>query len=408
MTPSVVAQTTDAGSPSLVAEGKASQTADIFEVLSDYGGTKYFWLDASGNTHIAGTCYGCTPSDMMTTDTAQDVTATKSFKADQGFYDYVKFYAGNNASSFSWMEGAATTTQLAWYDSSSSKRMYLDVNGSAWFLVTPSVVAQTTDAGSPSLVVEGKAGQTADFFQVLSDYQGTKYLWVDNGGFTDIRHVLHVVRPADSASFSYMFSTAEDGSGAEFEYKSTDSTYRRMMMLGVYETANPYIHFMIGSTLYVGITSSDATARCIQWIAGVCVDNTGNYSPGSPVGTIFTVFGAGGNLTAGYTRYTSQVYPVSDTETNAQRPIASAGTFRNLFARTTVQMPAQASLVFMLRKNGADTAITVTIAANAAAGTYSDTTHTVSFAQGDLWDIRIVNSGGGASAYLSAVDIEFN
>ena len=121
-------------------------------------------------------------ANMMTTDTAQSVTATKSFKEDQGFYDYVKFYAGNNASSFSWMEGAATTTQLAWYDSSSSKRMYLDVNGTAWFLAAPSVVAQTTDAASPSLVVEGKAGQVADIFEVRSDYGGTLYLWLGGLG----------------------------------------------------------------------------------------------------------------------------------------------------------------------------------------------------------------------------------
>jgi hypothetical protein len=557
--PTVIAQTTAVGTPSLVAEGKAGQTADIFQVLSDYGGTKYFWVDASGNTQLSGylkfvsgastpysmhapdtstlgwydsssvlamdlfasslrvinrsfyasnstdssvyakleapsgyaqvllhagtagnergggivaipggaayfwlestgattyqgvTASGCSSfvggicvasgsSSWMTTDTAQDVTATKSWKADQGFYGYLKFYTSPSASAFSWMEAAATASQLAWYDSSSAKRMYLDVNGTGWFLAAPTVIAQTTAVGSPSLVAEGMAGQTADIFQVLSDYGGTKYFWVDASGNAQLSGRLKFVYGGAAAYSVYAgtsteldfldassvkaawLSSTEFGfqdrslvvanSGDASDYATLYAAGNTQLILnsgtgsnqrgaGLNVQSGTVAQFWIrstGGTLYTGVDASG----CSSFVGGICV------ASGSTVGTVFEIWGGAQNLGAGYTRYMSQIYLMSDTETNAQRPIGSAGTFRNLFARTTITMPANASLVFTLRKNGADTAITVSIPANSAAGTYSDTTHTVAFAQGDLWDIMAVNSGNGASAYLSAVDIQFN
>lgn len=55
------------------------------------------------------------------------------------------------------------------------------------------------------------------------------------------------------------------------------------------------------------------------------------------------------------------------------------------------------SVVMTLRKNGANTSITATIADNGAAGVYSDTAHSVTFAAGDLLSISIANNNTTAA-----------
>jgi hypothetical protein len=62
-----------------------------------------------------------------------------------------------------------------------------------------------------------------------------------------------------------------------------------------------------------------------------------------------------------------------------------------------------------VRKNGANTAVTVTIAASAAAGTFSDTTNTVSVAAGDRLSLQVQNnaaSGTAATIVSVAIIIE--
>lgn len=56
------------------------------------------------------------------------------------------------------------------------------------------------------------------------------------------------------------------------------------------------------------------------------------------------------------------------------------------------------------RKNATDTAITLTLAANATAGLYSDLTHSFTVAAGDLIDIKLVNNAtaNGASVIYFA------
>jgi hypothetical protein len=77
-----------------------------------------------------------------------------------------------------------------------------------------------------------------------------------------------------------------------------------------------------------------------------------------------------------------------------------AGTFRNAYVTTIGAQSGNGSQIWTLRKNGADTAIVVTIAAGAVAGVYSDTTHTATAVATDLVDWKITLGGtatGGAT-----------
>jgi hypothetical protein len=83
------------------------------------------------------------------------------------------------------------------------------------------------------------------------------------------------------------------------------------------------------------------------------------------------------------------------TENQRQTPIPRATTVRNLYFVTSAAQPGDGALTVTLRKNGVDTAVTLTVAAGAAAGTFSDLTHSVAFAAGDLLSIKLVNASPG-------------
>jgi microcystin-dependent protein len=80
------------------------------------------------------------------------------------------------------------------------------------------------------------------------------------------------------------------------------------------------------------------------------------------------------------------------TEADHQVAVTRTGTAKNLTIVTRAAQSGTGSLVATVRKNGVDTAVTLTISAGAAAGTFSDTTHTVSFTQLDLLSVKLVNN----------------
>jgi hypothetical protein len=81
-------------------------------------------------------------------------------------------------------------------------------------------------------------------------------------------------------------------------------------------------------------------------------------------------------------------------ENQRQIPVPYAVTFKNFFCFFGVgaSQPVSGSLVLTIRKNGVDTAITITIPAGSSIGTYSDTTNSESFAAGDLISVKAVNN----------------
>ena len=80
-------------------------------------------------------------------------------------------------------------------------------------------------------------------------------------------------------------------------------------------------------------------------------------------------------------------------------------TVKNFYIYTSTAQPATGSHVFTVLKNGVATSITVTIASGSAAGLFSDTTNSESFAQGDAISIQAVNNASTNSCTIVSFQI---
>lgn len=89
-------------------------------------------------------------------------------------------------------------------------------------------------------------------------------------------------------------------------------------------------------------------------------------------------------------------------------PMARAGTLRNLYIRTgSVAQINTAATVITIRKNGVDTAVTITLTQTVNT-TSSDLTHSVAFAAGDLLTVSLATTGLTAtSTSIAAIVFEF-
>lgn len=100
------------------------------------------------------------------------------------------------------------------------------------------------------------------------------------------------------------------------------------------------------------------------------------------------------------TVYFNPVYPNNSdtTESNWDFPIPKAGTLKNFYVRVKSNTANQACTL-TIRKNGADTALTLTVPSSTS-GTFSDTSNTVSVAAGDLITIKDVSTTTSGTATL--------
>lgn len=90
-------------------------------------------------------------------------------------------------------------------------------------------------------------------------------------------------------------------------------------------------------------------------------------------------------------------------EDAVEQLVASAGTIKNLYIELAVAPGVASTAAFTLRKNGADTALTVTISGTDTTG--SDTSNTVTFAAGDRINWKCVTSAvasGSTNPRISA------
>jgi len=110
------------------------------------------------------------------------------------------------------------------------------------------------------------------------------------------------------------------------------------------------------------------------------------------------VFGTGDTTAVATAVYPAPGYIATATATEVQLAVTRVGTLRNLRVRGTGAGVGTQNVVYTVRKNGADTAITVTVANDAASPNLtSDTTHTVVVAAGDLISLSIVKAAGVTS-----------
>ena len=115
------------------------------------------------------------------------------------------------------------------------------------------------------------------------------------------------------------------------------------------------------------------------------------------------------SVTSSTTTYTTMgSNSFNTTELNRVMVIPEACTFSRLYVRIITNQVAglTSTLVFTIRKNSADTAITCTIAGGSAGGTIaSDITNSVSFAAGDLMSVKIRNNAIANSASIGNISI---
>ncbi|MEK7355694.1 MAG: hypothetical protein AAB250_04560, partial [Bdellovibrionota bacterium] len=172
-------------------------------------------------------------------------------------------------------------------------------------------------------------------------------------------------------------------------------------------TNSPTTRLFIEPEGNVGIGSSNPDYRLE--VAGTISSTSGGYR--YPDGTTQTTSAASilmgaptGTVNASSTGYTSFGHSTwNTTETGRVTPVPVAGTVSKLYIRTSTAQNAGGNMVCSIRKNSVDTAVVVTIAAGAAAGTFSDTTNTVAFAAGDLISLGCANAYAGASASVVSI-----
>jgi len=133
--------------------------------------------------------------------------------------------------------------------------------------------------------------------------------------------------------------------------------------------------------------------------------NPGNTYRINGVGALTDVLGA---FTAGATIPATTTYsncPFKGTldATFNSMPWPDAGTLSNMSIRISTAQSGTGSLVATLYVNAVATSIVVTIAAGAASGTYTDSTHTAAINSGDVirWDLQ--NNATVASALVTGV-----
>jgi hypothetical protein len=80
-------------------------------------------------------------------------------------------------------------------------------------------------------------------------------------------------------------------------------------------------------------------------------------------------------------------------------------TLSRLYFTTATAQPASGTLVVTLRKNNADTALVITIAAGSAANFFNNTANSISFTAGQYASIKVVNNASAASAAVNCVSI---
>ncbi len=149
-----------------------------------------------------------------------------------------------------------------------------------------------------------------------------------------------------------------------------------------------------------GIDIANEELRKLRRTSDSCVLGFAS-SGGVSIGTDLTTYAAFMGGAFGTTNFNS-------TSGRRQHILPYAGVVKNLYIRTTTAQPAGGSLVFTVRKNGTDTAVTLTIAAGGSAGTFTDLTNSVSFDAGDLIDLKAVNNDGvSVSATVNQWSIEY-
>jgi hypothetical protein len=150
------------------------------------------------------------------------------------------------------------------------------------------------------------------------------------------------------------------------------------------------------------VATNAVTSTELGYLSGVtsAIQTQLNSKVSSGGGTSFqTIVGSATGLAATTTRYGNVAGTTAESQNRL--PISVPCIMSDLYVRTTATMNASASLAVTIFKNGVATAVTLTIAGGSAAGTYSNTANSVTFAAGDGFNMEYKNVGSAAAAASS-------
>ncbi len=142
----------------------------------------------------------------------------------------------------------------------------------------------------------------------------------------------------------------------------------------------------VGQQFYNTTSNTDRVCTATNTWTNVSAGGTGHaiLSGGTDANAAATFIGPAGN---------------SNTEAQVNTPIPYACTAKNLQASVEVAFPSGKNLTFTIRKNSADTAVTCTIN-TVGPTTCSDTTNSVAFAAGDLWDVATTTTAAPPGKFI--------
>ena len=148
---------------------------------------------------------------------------------------------------------------------------------------------------------------------------------------------------------------------------------------------------------------ANGTTQTYAWLS----DITGS----SGVGTLYGVSYQANSINAGITAYGSITGFDNNLSANVYQHsvvIPVSCTAQNFYVTTSTSQSAGGTLVIGLYDYTASTlsAVKVTIAASAAAGTFSDTSDTLAITAGHQYVYQVVNNGSGASAAITGLGLQ--
>ena len=119
-----------------------------------------------------------------------------------------------------------------------------------------------------------------------------------------------------------------------------------------------------------------------------------------------TIGGANSGVSASTTTYIGLTGQTISAVENARVTVFPQNcTLSRLYFVTSTAQPATGTLVVTLRKNNADTAMVITIAAGSAANFFSNTTTSISFTPGQYACLKLTNNATTTSANINCTAI---
>lgn len=162
-----------------------------------------------------------------------------------------------------------------------------------------------------------------------------------------------------------------------------------------------------GGKVAVSAVSTTELGRLIGVTSDIQTQLNAKANTGS--GTSFltgTVGNANTSVAAGATNYVGLTGSGLSISENIRVTVFPQDcTLSRLYFGTGTTQPATGSLVITLRKNNADTALVITIAAGSLGNFYSNTVNSVSYTAGQYASIKVVNNASAASAAVNCLAI---